>query len=349
LFVPYEECLKKIESIIDFLREKEYIKPNTWEFDYYMNHKYRFAVSLSHIPKSSDDEIVCEVGSFTIFSILLDEVLGYKNIYGIDRINQPGDIVTYTKNILGKEYKQKLINVDLNLNHSPEIELPKFSKIFCFEVIEHLWHPMRVLKFFKTILQINGELYLSAPNCASALTLHKLLTMQVPMTYNCCNDTIQDAHFREFTPLNLKYALAYAGFEELVFNTFYFFSQDWLVTSSVNTIYPFPGDIHTNHKLQGDVLFSISKSSKEFLSDYPSMFYDTGKFLKTYYSLFPEIDSWRYFFPDSNTICKEEGNGAVLSGNHRRLNPIKYVINKLLRRFSRAKFMKNKKRGDDNV
>jgi hypothetical protein len=104
-FISYEKCLERVEMFIDEMVKCGEIIPGTWLYDYHITHKYRFAVTLSHIPKANGDEIVCEVGAFTIFSVLLNDILGYKTIYGIDINEGTGFIESHKRNLFGKEYE----------------------------------------------------------------------------------------------------------------------------------------------------------------------------------------------------------------------------------------------------
>jgi hypothetical protein len=279
-FISYEKCLERVEMFIDEMVKCGEIIPGTWQYDYHITHKYRFAVTLSHIPKVSGDEIVCEVGSFSIFSVLLNDLLGYKTIYGIDIKGGIDFIRPHKRNLYGKEYEQIIINIDLN-SIPDNIHIPKFSKIFFFEVFEHLHRPIHTLKFFRDSLCKNGELYITCPNCTSTYALSLMTQLFIPFICSAYNDKIYDAHFREQTPLTLKYALMHSGFEEIAFNTFYIYSES-NVNDPSNILYPFFGEPIINYKLRGDTMFSVARACREKGSDYPDLFYNFGKFLQTF-------------------------------------------------------------------
>jgi 2-polyprenyl-3-methyl-5-hydroxy-6-metoxy-1,4-benzoquinol methylase len=265
------------------------------QFNYYVQHKARYAETLARIPVAKPGERVCEVGSLGVFSILLEKVLGYTNVVGMDRLPGKPPVVRVSTTLLGVEYFQDVLNIDLN---DPPSDLPEgqFDKLFCFEVLEHLWFPMRVLSLFRRLLKPNGMLFLSVPNCISAMALRKMLAMQVPMVWNAFDDTLEKAHFREYTPLALRYALAHAGFKELAFDTLYTASSVGDFNPAVQDLYPFPGQRECNTLLQGDTLFSISRPSGEIGDAYPDMFYNTGAYQEIYYGEFPETVSLEHYF-----------------------------------------------------
>lgn len=265
------------------------------QFNYYEQHKERFVETLARIPLAAADETVLEVGSLGLFSVLLKKVLGYTAITGLDRRPEQPAMIRATTSIMGKCYTQDILNVDLN--KIPD-SLPegKFDKIFCFEVLEHLWFPVRVLAAFRRMLKPGGKLFLSVPNCASAMSLRKMLAMQVPMVWNAFDDTLEKAHFREYTPLSLKYVLAHAGFEELAFDTLYTASSVGDFHPVVQDMYPFPKEKNLNKLLQGDTLFSVSRPTLTERESYPDMLYNTGAFQESYYGEFPETVSLDYYF-----------------------------------------------------
>jgi SAM-dependent methyltransferase len=317
-FINYEKCLEYVEKIITEMVKCGELILGTWHYDYHIMHKCRFALTLSHIPKAVNADIVLEVGASTIFSVFLTDILGYKTIYGTDITNNTGSATFRKRSLNSNKYEQFIVNIDLN-KIPDDIQIPKFSKIFFFEVLEHLHHPIRALKFLRSILNENGELYLSCPNCASTYTLSLLTKLFIPFTYSVYNDMIEDAHFREQTPLTLKYALMHAGFKETAFCTFYLWSED-NIHDPLLTLYPFPGETIINRKLRGDMLFSVARPNTVEGSDYPDLFYDFGKFQQAFNYAVPitKRNAYTYFSEIFSYILSKDGLDEV---HHKNLLP----------------------------
>jgi SAM-dependent methyltransferase len=223
-------------------------------------------------------------------------VLGYESIIGMDRMPGKAPMERIAITLLGTTYTQDVLNVDLNTDNHSYLEGEQYDKIFCFEVLEHLWYPMRALALFRRLLKPKGLLFLTVPNCASAMALRKMFAMQVPMVWNAFDDTIEKAHFREYTPLSLKYVLAHAAFEQLAFDTLYTASSVGDFHPAVQDLYPFPGQPELNTLLQGDTLFSIASPSGMPLEAYPDMLYNTGAYQESFYGEFPQTVSLGYYF-----------------------------------------------------
>jgi len=244
---------------------------------YHKNHKNRFALTLSQIPLcKKENEIILETGSFTWFSVFLKEILGYKNIYGLDRRNTNTKTFEITRNIMGKECKQTVFNVDLDDENRYDALLNsniKFDKIIFMEVLEHLFNPTLSLINFRKILKKNVLLILTTPNSSSLTALWRLFNMRIPMIYTRINpENHYLLHVREYTPLFLKYLLRCSGYIEKSFNTinsYHFPEKEYLYK-----IFPFPNNPDLNKILIHDTMVSISSPSAKVITQEPDILYD---------------------------------------------------------------------------
>ncbi len=265
-----------LEEINEHLN-KIYKENSLYDDLYHKNHKNRFALTLSQIPVcKKDDEAILEVGSFTWFSLFLKEILGYKNIYGLDRKNTDEKNYEITRNIMGKEHKQTVFNVDLDDKNRYDALLDskiKFDKIIFMEVLEHLFDPTLSLINFRKILKKDGLLVLTTPNSSSLTSLWRLFNMRIPMVYARINpENHHLLHVREYTPLFLKYILKCCGYVEKSFNTvnsYHFPEKEYLYN-----IYPFPNQPDLNKILVHDTMVSISSPSAEIITEEPDILYD---------------------------------------------------------------------------
>ncbi len=278
---------------------------------YYNDHLERYIEILSLIPKAKPGERVLEVGSFTIFSYFLKVILGYNDITGLDIFPDIKE-KEITKNfILNDEYfEQKILNI--NLNNKLELEKlqkNRYNKIFFFEVLEHLHYQTDVLKAFRNMIEPGGNLFLSCPNCASGDCLDKLLTMRIPMVYSGFDEYIEKTHYREHTPLTLKYLLKSLGYTEKYFTTLYIFSriED---CKNVFNLYPFKEQPEVNKKLQGDNMFCILSVNDAILDEKPDIFYDFKKFYAKYHD-FPSLHSF-FAFNKKQKVIKLFGYQLII-------------------------------------
>lgn len=294
----FQYFFHEIDAILTALEKETCGEYEAAMLSYLRSHIVRYSLTLSHIPHAKEGEQVLDVGGYGIFPYLLYHFKGYKNIVCLDYYPEGPAQGERQLSVLGTTISIPFLNV--NLDDSSSYPPPRcdsaFSRIFFFEVLEHLLNPMEVVLFLKSYLAQNGELYISTPNCCSLLSFHKLLNLFVPMTYNCFNPRRWDTHFREWTPFALKYLLACAGMSEECFDVFYCFAEQSSFPKEAFELYPFPGNIQLNAFLLGDDLFSIATANTELPIMQPPLFYDFGEFLTTYYNLHPERKKMAWFF-----------------------------------------------------
>jgi len=274
------ESVNKIREYI----EKIYLENNLSNDYYHQCHKTRFILTLSEIPKcKNQNENILEIGSFTYFSLFLNEILGYKNIYGLDRLyNTKEKIIQTTKKLAGRKYSQTVFNIDLDSKNDYETIINsgiKFDKIIFMEVLEHLFRPTLPLIKFREILKQDGELILTTPNSCGISSLNHLLNMRIPMTFSTmCYGNPYMMHVREYTPATLKYMLRSCGYEEKTFNTINAYNAD--IKEKYYNLYPFINQPEINKKLINDTIISISTPNKEVISEVPDIIYEIGAYSK---------------------------------------------------------------------
>lgn len=292
----FKRIYSEIDTIASALQKRIRNEYDATTVSYLLMQRIRYALTLAHIPDSSQSESVLDVGGYGVFSYLLYKLRGYKNITCIDYF--PGGPAQGERqlSILGDTLTIPYLNVNLDEPAGYPQSRPQFDKIFFFEVLEHLINPVEALAFLKNSLTENGRLFMSTPNCCSLLSFHKLLCLFVPMTYNEFNPRRWDTHFREWTPFALKYLLACAGMTEECFDVFYCFAEQASFPKEAFELYPFPGNIPLNAFLLGDDLFSISTPNSDTPIIRPPLFYNFGEFLTAYYDLYPERKNMAWFF-----------------------------------------------------
>ena len=150
-FLPFDDCLKIVWEAADNVS-----KDDIELYQYQHDHIWRFAHTLSRIPKAKKGEVILEIGSFSLFSLFLQKYLGYQNIIGIDKISNTGKVQLRTEEIAGYKYTQQVYDIDLDADESklpPDI---KVDKIIFTEVLEHLWKPVNAFKKFHSLLKPGG-------------------------------------------------------------------------------------------------------------------------------------------------------------------------------------------------
>lgn len=109
--------------------------------------------TLNRLLKYAQTGRLLDVGC--AFGYFMEHASQYFDVYGID--------ISHYAIEKARERRLKKVRVH---NVEEEFPFPKryFDVVTCFEVIEHLYHPDRLLKNIYRVLKTGGFLYISTPN-----------------------------------------------------------------------------------------------------------------------------------------------------------------------------------------
>ena len=207
----------KLKQVRQFLFSLD--QPNAQARDYIHVHADRLAATVAFAPPARTSRRCLELGSYMHIAPALKEFSGYDQVC-VASLGPAGTTVTKVASCQGREILR--CNLDLFDVEQDAFPYPNedFELVLACELLEHLrTDPMHMLFEIYRVLQHEGRILLSSPNCASIGSLEQCLWGSAnPYTYslypNPQRPDRDDAasHIREYTPDEVGRLLEAAGF-----------------------------------------------------------------------------------------------------------------------------------------
>ena len=207
----------KLEQIKQFLfsldqsdlEAREYIKV----------HADRLATTILLTPLPRNSRRCLELGSYMHIAPALKELAGYDDVRAAS-FGPSGTRVAKVASSRGRD----ILRCDLDLFDAERDTFPypdeHFELVLACELLEHLRiDPMHMLFEIYRVLERDGWILLSTPNCASTSSLEQCLWRSAnPYTYSQYPSPLKPgrdqaaSHIREYTPDELRNVIQAAGF-----------------------------------------------------------------------------------------------------------------------------------------
>jgi SAM-dependent methyltransferase len=204
---------QKYAEYVEFLQSLDH--PNEASREYLAVHLHRTARTLALAPPPLQTGRALELGAYMYMTPALGCVLGYREVRGA-YIGPPGRSVTRAAWSQGKaifECETDLFNAEKDRYPYPD---GHFDLVMACEILEHMSRdPMFLLLECARVLCDGGALVVTTPNVASCTSVARTLTaVQNPQIYSLYPwvDT-ESPHVREYTPRELRDAVAAAGLQ----------------------------------------------------------------------------------------------------------------------------------------
>jgi SAM-dependent methyltransferase len=194
-------------------------QPDAHARDYAAVHAGRLAITITLVPHSRTSRRCLELGSYMHVAPALKQFAGYDHVR-VAALGPAGTTVSKVASSNGRE----ILRCDLDLFDVERDTFPypdgHFELVLACELLEHLRNdPMHMLFEIYRVLEPDGQILLSTPNCASLSSLEQCLWRSAnPYTYSLYPDPErpgrEDAasHIREYTPDEVGRVLGAAGF-----------------------------------------------------------------------------------------------------------------------------------------
>jgi SAM-dependent methyltransferase len=207
----------KLKQVRQFLFSLD--QPNAQSRDYIHVHADRLAATVVFAPPARTSRRCLELGSYMHIAPALKEFSGYDQVR-VASLGPAGTTITKVASSQGREILR--CNLDLFDVEQDTFPYPDehFELVLACELLEHLrTDPMHMWFEIYRVLQHEGRILLSTPNCASISSLEQCLWRSAnPYTYslypNPQRPDRDDAasHIREYTPDEVGRLLEAAGF-----------------------------------------------------------------------------------------------------------------------------------------
>ncbi|MDX2149827.1 MAG: methyltransferase domain-containing protein [Bryobacteraceae bacterium] len=205
-----------VEPIRRFLLSLD--QPDEPAAAYLREHLDRLAFTASFAPPAGVTARCLELGSYMHLAPALQQFRGYSSIRTAD-YGPLGSKAHKSASIAG----QIILECDTDRFDAERDPFPypadHFELVLACELLEHLRaDPMHMIFEAFRVLQPQGRLLLTTPNCASFASLEQLLWRSAnPYTYSLYPHPARQeqaaSHIREYTPDELRRVLESAGFE----------------------------------------------------------------------------------------------------------------------------------------
>jgi SAM-dependent methyltransferase len=207
----------ELGAIKEFLLSLE--QPDASAAEYVRTHLERLALTVGLTPNSRTSGRCLELGSYMHIAPALQQLRGYGHVHTAG-LGPKGGTVRKVAVSKGRE----VLRSDMDLFDAERDAFPYpdnwFETVLACEIIEHLRaDPMHMLFEAFRVLEADGLLLITTPNCASTASLEQILWRSSnPYTYSLYphpEKTAGDAsasHIREYTPDEIAKAVECAGF-----------------------------------------------------------------------------------------------------------------------------------------
>lgn len=194
-------------------------QPDAEARDYIAVHADRLATTILLTPHSNTSGRCLELGSYMHIAPALMQFAGYHDVSAA-ALGPAGTSVSKVAFSRGRE----VLRCDLDLFDVEHDTFPypaeHFELVLACEILEHLRaDPMHMMFEIHRVLEQDGRILLSTPNCASIGSLEQCLWRSAnPYTYSLyptperppCDDAA--SHIREYTPDEVQRLVEAAGF-----------------------------------------------------------------------------------------------------------------------------------------
>jgi SAM-dependent methyltransferase len=241
------------------------------EISYVKHHMRRFLTTIKRIPpaRNSSDRIL-ELGSLGHLTPAIRKYSGYKEFFGGDHWNEAekSTVITVAQPEGGEKVEFELRNFNVETDEFPYPD-GFFQTVLCCELLEHLIRdPMHMLWECNRVLSTDGFLLVSTPNIASCQAIEGVLTFCTPYHFSQYNVTDRaDQHNREYSPVELQWALEAAGFKVILLET----EDVWLRSNPA--ILDLLKKLQLSTELRADNLFALAKKTTAPVTRYPEFLY----------------------------------------------------------------------------
>ena len=150
--------------------------PSTFNLDYHLNHRKRFAETERLIGAARRGDRALEIGATDYFQVALGATFGFREIWGTNFTPDPEQKL-YSRTVSAAGHSVEATTVSLDIERELFPVAPGYFDLVLFcEVLEHMdIDPMFVLAEINRILPIGGQLIVTTPNCCSARNTWKIL------------------------------------------------------------------------------------------------------------------------------------------------------------------------------
>src|SRR5579885_557820 len=207
----------KLEEVKSFLLSLDQADPAS--LAYLKTHADRLARTITLAPQARTSHRCLELGSYMHVAPALNKFVGYHHVTTA-ALGPAGTKITKTASSRGTV----LLRCDLDLFDVERDSFPypdeHFELVLACELLEHLQiDPMHMFFEIHRVLELDGCILLSTPNCASWASLEQCLWMSAnPYTYSLYPNPLRPGrdqsalHIREYTPNEVRSLLEAAGF-----------------------------------------------------------------------------------------------------------------------------------------
>lgn len=256
------------QEIVDYLLSFQEDPP---ELAYVKHHMRRFLTTIKRIPPAgtSEDRIL-ELGSLGHLAPAIKKYAGYQHFYGGDSWNEDEKtstiVVQRPDGSERVEFELKNFNVETDPFPYPD---GFFHTVLCCELLEHLLRdPMHMLWECNRVLENDGYLLVSTPNISSCQAIEGVLTLCTPYHFAQYNlKDRADQHNREYSPIELQWALEAAGFTVVLMET----EDVWMRSNPA--ILELLKQLRLSTDLRADNLFALARKTRPPVERYPGFLY----------------------------------------------------------------------------
>ncbi len=252
----------RLRHIREFLLSLD--QPDARSHEYLRRHAERLALTVSLAPPSTSSGRCLELGSYMHVAPALQEFCGYGHIRTASFAPKGSTVVK-----LASSKGRTLLQCEMDLFDAERDEFPypaeHFELVLAGEMIEHLKRdPMHMLFEIQRVLEPDGRVLITTPNCASIASLEQALWRSSnPYTYSLYPHPERPerdeaaSHIREYTPDELRKLMECAGFEiEFLITTPGRRTETKDVIEDLLAVYGFPPD------LRGEQMFCLARKAQ---------------------------------------------------------------------------------------
>jgi SAM-dependent methyltransferase len=264
-----------LEHVKQFLYSLD--QPDERARNYLHVHADRLAATVVLAPRATTSRRCLELGSYMHVAPALKEFGGYDYIRATG-LGPAGTTAAKVASCQGRE----ILRCDLDLFDVERDAFPypdeHFELVLACELLEHLrTDPMHMLFEIHRVLQPEGRILLSTPNCAGISSLEQGLWRSAnPYTYSLYpnpqrpNHDDAASHIREYTPDEVRNALEAAGFRvELLITRPGRVVESKAVIEDLLAAHGFPAD------LRGEQIYCLARKIPNAVRvRFPSFLYD---------------------------------------------------------------------------
>lgn len=158
--------------------------PSTFNLDYHLSHKKRFAETERLIGTANRGNRALEIGVTDYFQVALGSTFGFPEVWGTNFTADPEEKL-YSRTVTAAGHSVQATTVSLDLERELFPVTPGYFDLVLFcEVLEHMdIDPMFALAEINRILPVGGQLIVTTPNCCSARNTWKILQGYRPHFY----------------------------------------------------------------------------------------------------------------------------------------------------------------------